>query len=273
MEEALVKFLSCPVCRSSMKKENGSLRCLGVRSHCFDVASAGYVNLASAKMSGGGDDAELIRARTSFLQSGHYLKISDAVCALLDRHAKGGVVLDAGCGEGYYSCQIAHNGMRVLGADLSKKGIMHAAKSATRESLSALFFVAGIFDLPVADACADAVVSLFAPVAEKEFLRVLKPGGVLLVVRAGEEHLLSLKRVLYDTPYLNEARADEPENMPKIAEEHLRYVTDLEKNEIMALFSMTPYYYRTSREGKARLAALQALSLDVDVYISVFQKK
>jgi 23S rRNA (guanine745-N1)-methyltransferase len=53
--------------------------------------------------------------------------------------------------------------------------------------------VASIFALPVQNASLDAVTNLFAPCAEEEFLRVLKPNGHLLLVGAGERHLMGLK--------------------------------------------------------------------------------
>ena len=267
------QLLKCPVCGGSMQRDAGVLSCTGARRHCFDVSSAGYVNLASSKAAGGGDDAVLIRARTAFLEKGCYERIADAVCHALQTYAgEGATVLDAGCGEGYYAAKMAKCAHRVLGIDLSKRGITHAAKHATREGLSAFFCVGGIFDLPVADESVDAIVSLFAPVAQEEFLRVLKPGGVLILVGAGEEHLFSLKSVLYDTPYRNEARADLPTRMTRVAEERVRYTFGADNETLQELFSMTPYFYRTSKEGVARLAATTYLDVDVDAELLVFKK-
>ena len=141
-----------------------------------------------------------------------------------------------------------------------------------RAGSNAFFCVAGIFDLPLADASVDAVVSLFAPVAEEEFLRVLKPGGVLILVGAGAEHLFSLKRVLYDTPYLNEPRADLPTRMTQIDTKRVRYTFAANNATLQELFSMTPYYYRTSPQGVARLAATDTLDVDVDAEILIYRK-
>lgn len=264
--------LRCPVCGASMHREGGSLGCTGARRHCFDIASAGYVNLAGAKASGGGDDAELIRARSAFLEQGHYQPIANMICEALAAYCPGGIVLDAGCGEGYYSMEMAKGGAKIIGIDLSKRGILHAAKRAKREGSDAMFAVAGIFELPLADACADAIVSLFAPVCETEFLRVLKPGGVLFLVGAGPEHLLSLKRVLYDTPYENEARADAPQSMSLLESKRLQYRADVAHDALQSLFAMTPYYYRTSKEGVARLDATKRLDVDIDVTLAVYRK-
>ncbi len=270
--KSLIDILKCPVCGAGMLREGGTVFCTGARRHCYDMSSAGYVNLAGAKQAGGGDDAALIRARTAFLEKGHYAPIAERICGVLNAFCKGGTVLDAGCGEGYYAAQMAKAGFAVLGADLSKRGITHAAKCAAREGSNALFAVAGIFSLPVADASVDAVVSLFAPVCEEEFLRVLKPGGVLILVGAGAEHLFSLKRVLYDTPYHNEPRADLPQGMSLLQKERLRYTFAADNATLQDLFAMTPYFYRTSKKGQERLAATPALEVDVDVEIAVYQK-
>ena len=266
-------FLRCPVCKGAMIREGSSLFCDGARRHCFDLAKEGYVNLASSKAAGGGDDGALIHARTAFLSGGHYAPFADRVCTLLREHANGDTVVDAGCGEGYYACRMAQSGFRVLGVDLSKNGIKHAAKAASRANVEALFAVAGIFDLPVRDAAADAVVSLFAPVCEEEFLRVLKPGGILLLAGAGPDHLYSLKRELYDTPYQNQPRADAPMRMKVISTERLAFDMALDASALQSLFAMTPYFYRTPESGRARLAALHSLTVGAEIDITLYQKQ
>lgn len=264
-------ILRCPVCGAGMVQEGRSLFCDGLRRHCFDIAKEGYVNLAPSKASGGGDDAALIRARTEFLSAGHYAPFAERICALLAQYAPGGSVVDAGCGEGYYACRMAESGCSVLGIDLSKNGIRHAAKAA-KGLENAFFAVGGIFELPVADAAADAVVSLFAPVCEAEFLRVLKPGGVLLLAGAGPDHLFSLKRALYDTPYRNEPRADAPVQMEKLTEERLDFDMLLNADALRALFAMTPYFYRTSVQGRERLEALESLCVGAQMDIALYRK-
>lgn len=265
-------ILRCPLCGAQTEKCGKSLFCLGTRRHCFDFAAEGYVNLAAARASGGGDDATLIAARTAFLSGGYYAPFRAAVIELLKKHRGSGTVLDAGCGEGYYTLEMAREGFEVIGIDLSKRGVRTAAKAAGREALGALFAVASVFELPVRDASLDAVVSLFAPIAEGEFLRVLKPGGVLITAGAGRGHLQGLKRVLYDTPTENEPRADQPSVMREIEMRGLRFTMELDRAALDALFAMTPYYYRTSREGRARLAACAELSCEAEMDIRVYQK-
>ena len=268
----LIEILRCPHCGAPTERTGNSLFCRGERRHCFDFAAAGYVNLAPSRAAGGGDDATLIASRTAFLSAGHYAPIANTVCGLLAHYTPNGTVVDAGCGEGYYTAEIARAGMQVLGVDLSKNGIKHAAKSTRALGDAALFAVSGIFELPVADASVDAVVSLFAPVAEQEFLRVLKPGGVLLLAGAGEKHLFALKSVLYDNPYLNLPRADAPQTMEHIESQTLAFDMDLSHDDLQALFAMTPYYYRTPRQGRERLEATERLTVGAAVDFAVYRK-
>ena len=267
------KILRCPVCGSAMRRENNTLACTGVRRHAFDFAAQGYVNLGGPRAAGGGDDATLIAARTAFLSAGHYKPFAARIAALLgDYLAPHATVLDAGCGEGYYTCLLAEAGYHVMGLDLSKRGIRHAASRAKRGGLDALFAVAGIFDMPVGDESLDAVVSLFAPLDEGEMLRVLRPGGLLITAGAARRHLWELKRVLYDTPRENEPRADLPLEMALLQSETLTFSMDLGANDLQSLFAMTPYYYRTSREGVTRLQATPALTVGAEMDIAVYRK-
>ena len=267
------EHVRCPVCGAKTTKEGNSLFCLGEKRHCFDFAADGYVNLATARASGGGDDAALIAARTSFLDGGHYAPFAARVTELLTELVpQGGTVVDAGCGEGYYTCKMASAGFSTLGFDLSKRGVRTAAKRAKREGVDAFFGVAGIYTLPLQDASIDAVVSLFAPICEEEFLRVLKPGGILIAAGAGREHLGALKRVLYDVAKENEPRADLPRAMCELSGETLSFQMELGGDAVKNLFAMTPYYYRTSKEGHERLAACHALSCEAQMDIFVYKK-
>ena len=274
-------LIKCPVCGAALQTDASgrSLRCGGAgKSHCFDIASGGYVNLISGRASGG-DSKEAVRARTAFLEKDHYAPIGDAVIdALRDvgHLTENALVVDAGCGDGYY----LNRTLRILGCcglgfDLSKFAVDHAAKSAKRDGLAekSFYAVSSVFELPLADESADAIINLFAPCVETEYCRVLKVGGVLVVVGAGEEHLYELKQAVYDEVYLNDTRADLPSNMELVERRRVDFNVSLTTHEeIESLFSMTPYYYRTSAEGFERLHALTALTTRAQAEIYIYRK-
>ena len=183
-------------------------------------------------------------------------------------------MLDAGCGEGYYTNMLAEKAGAVLGFDLSKFGVSAASKAAKRACLDNVFYAtASVFELPVKDDSVDCVVNIFAPCAEQEYMRSLKSGGVLIVVGAGKNHLMGLKRALYDSTYENGERADLPVNMS--LEETITKAFDISvngKEHIEALFSMTPYYWRTSVSDKDKLLSLDTLNTEVEFEIRVYRK-
>ena len=277
-DAAITKALRCPICRAEMTvRESGSLVCTGPRMHCFDFGASGYVNLAAPTQSGGGDSKQAVRARSQFLNLGHYEPIAEGICAVLRTHLgdKGALVVDAGCGEGYYSDRIANAGYATVGVDLSKYAVDTAAKRAVAAGRQNAFYAAAsVYALPLADGSADAVTNVFAPCAEQEYARVLSKDGILLVAHAGEEHLMGLKRVLYAETHLNAARADLPKEMEKIDEARVRYTVTVEGHEaILSLFAMTPYYWRTAAADAEKLAGLSSLTTEVDVLLTVYRKR
>ncbi len=275
----LSSALCCPFCREKMMltEDGKSLVCQGGRRHCFDISASGYVNLLPSHP-GGGDSRDAVRARSAFLNSGHYAPVADTLCAVLAEHLpQRGIVIDAGCGEGYYSARIAQDGFDVIGFDLSKYAVESAAKRSVRENASggghALFGVAGIFNMPVPDSCASAVTNIFAPCAPGEYGRVLRDGGILAVVSAGPLHLMGLKSLLYETAYENGDRADLPSDWKTAEQRRLTYDITLDtEDEIMNLFSMTPYYWRTSAADRDKLTGRGSLKTPVDVVITVYNK-
>ena len=102
---------------------------------------------------------------------------------------------------------------------------------------------------------------------------MLKPGGILLLAGAAPDHLFALKRALYDTPYQNEPRADLHANMKLLHTERLAFDMALDGEALGNLFAMTPYFYRTSKEGLERLAALQSLTVNGEFDIYIYQKE
>ncbi len=283
LNHALVGALACPVCGDALRVADGggSLVCAGTRgrAHCFDGAASGYVPLAP-RHSGGGDGKDAVRARTAFLTSGYYAPAAEAIAAAVrDCTPAGGLVLDAGCGEGYYSNRIARDGFAVMGVDLSKFAVEAAAKAARRvrgqAPATTLFAVGSVFELPVHSGAFDTVVNIFAPCAPGEYARVLRPGGHLIVVGAGERHLFGLKELLYDDPYLNDPRRDLPgegDSLRLADTRHASFTVTVEgQAHIEALFSMTPYYWRTPRDSRDRLAALERLDTEVAFDLHIYE--
>lgn len=271
--------LICPICSQQLKMQGKSLVCVADNNgkhHSFDLSASGYCDL-SYRNGGGGDPKDAVTDRTAFLEKGYYSNLSGAINSLCLKYLNEDFLLaDAGCGEGYYSENIASqflNG-RVFGADLSKHAVHRASvRRNLRSGSNSFYSVASIFNLPLRSTSLDCILSMFAPIAEEEFLRLLKPGGFLIIGAAGKNHLYSLKNAIYDSVVLNDVRADLPQKMNFIEKINVNYLISINNNEdIKRLFGMTPYRFRTSEKSMQLLNAINHLDIDVDVDFYVYQK-
>ena len=270
----------CPICKKRLKLSEKSYKCQN--RHCFDIAAKGYVNLLTTKgrdPSKAGDDKLMLRSRTDFLDTGAYAPLADTLCGLLSRltaDIKQPFIIDSGCGEGYYTVKIAGelSGAAVYGIELSKNGASHAASRAKAADCGNVrFAAASAFALPFRDEFADAVLSVFAPVSNDEYSRVLKKGGYLIVVSPTERHLFGLKALLYDEPYENKPNRYSLRCFTLAEEQRLEYTFTLGTDKQAAdLFAMTPYYYKTSPEAKARLIGCAPLDTEAGFLIQVYRR-
>lgn len=264
-----MSILICPICKNELKDTGGSLVCTSPKAHCFDKAKSGYVNLSPIK-SGSGDDRDMVKARSEFLDRGYYLPLAETVANLTEGYD---TVADCGCGDGYYSVNIARKCRMLYGFDLSKFACDKAAKRAKEKGVNSFFGVGSIFSLPLADNSVDLIVSIFAPIAEDEFVRVLKDNGKLVIVGAGKRHLYELKQAIYREAYENEGRRDLPSGFEKSEYRNLSYTFNCEGAYLRSLFMMTPYAFKTSREDAAKIDLIPSLEISADFDIFVYEKK
>ncbi len=263
----------CPVCGGRLFRETGGYRC--GKGHSFDLAREGYVNLLPANRRHSafpGDDREMVAARTRFLDGGWYEPLRKCLCALTDEApGEAPALLDAGCGEGYYTSALCgamlKRGGHAAGVDLSKA----AAKRAAKRCPNAEIAVSSVYHLPVPDESIDILVDCFSPLAAEEFRRVLKPGGLFLYVVPGPKHLWELKEVLYDAPYENtEKQVDYPGFRFAGLEPVETAFTLRGTEDIQALFHMTPYTWKTAREGAERLREREEMRVTAQFRIHRF---
>lgn len=259
----------CPCCKGRLLKEERRYFC--EKGHSFDLSKSGYVNLLTGK-SGGvhGDNKEMIRARRDFLGEGHYLPLREALCGLLEG-IDPKTLLDVGCGEGWYTegiCEALPK-TAVYGIDISRDALAFAGKRLRGQAELA---VASAYDLPFKEERFDALTLLFSPFAEEEIWRVLKREGVLLMAIPGKRHLWQLKSVLYDTPYENAVSDFNLAGFDLFAKEHITFEKTFGSDTLKNLFAMTPYYYRTPREGILRAFQTKELTVVMEFHLLAYRK-
>jgi 23S rRNA (guanine745-N1)-methyltransferase len=269
--------LACPLDNAPLRRNGHAWVC--AFGHSFDIAGQGYTHLLPVQKKRSrdpGDSKEMVAARRRFLGAGFYQPIAEAASrlTLADMPAEGGACLDAGCGDGYYMRELAaavgpHRTLALLGLDISKWAVLAAAKQDKRAN----WVVGSNACLPVQSGTLDRVLCMFGFPVYVEFKRVLKPGGRLLMVDTGPNHLRELREIIYPT-VKPERLADTtaPAGFARLGDETLTYAITLPQADLISdLLTMTPHLYRASAEGRAKAAALTALSVTVDVKLSCFE--
>lgn len=262
----------CPVCKAPLIRQAKNYLCKN--GHNFDIAKSGYVNLLlGSSPKNHGDNKLMAAARRDFLNKGYYASLKNILCETAARYIKeGGVLLDCGCGEGYYTAALhAHlPGSRLFGFDISKDALAIAAK----RNQEIGFAVASSFAIPFADESVDMLFEIFSPYCGGEFRRVLKKNGVMLMVFPLENHLWELKCAVYDTPYKNEVAETQLDGFELLEKIEVKNRITIENSTgISNLFKMTPYYYKTGKKEQARAEKLESLQVQTEFGILVYQKK
>ncbi|MBR5485569.1 MAG: methyltransferase domain-containing protein [Oscillospiraceae bacterium] len=272
-----MKHFVCPVCGEKLIKYEKSLVCS--KKHSFDISKEGYVNLFIPKKNSSGnhgDDKLMVRARRDFLNKGYYSPLMQQVCDFVCRYTKSGdVVLDAGCGECWYTSNIqqaletAEIQADIIGVDISKNALAAGAKRNKKLQLA----VASVFNIPVENESCQILLNLFAPYSKEETLRVLKKDGIMILVIPLENHLWGLKKAVYPKPYKNEVKSWELDGFTMLEKQEIRSIIHLPCSEdIKNLFAMTPYYYKTGADDQKRLESLTELDTETEFAVIAYRK-
>jgi 23S rRNA (guanine745-N1)-methyltransferase len=182
-------MLLCTVrtCHQPLVREERRVIC--ARGHSFDVARSGYINLLQPqdrRSKQPGDTADAVAARRRLHDRGVTAPLLDAIASMV-KVTTDDVVLDAGCGEGFYLGSLdcdAH------GVDISLPAIEAAAKR--YPDCEWVVANADRF-VPYAGATFTRVLTITARMNSGEFRRVLRDDGRLLVAIPAPDDLVELR--------------------------------------------------------------------------------
>jgi 23S rRNA (guanine745-N1)-methyltransferase len=186
-------MLLCTVraCRKPLIKENRRFVCAA--GHSFDIARTGYLNLLQPqdrRSKQPGDTAEAVAARRRLHDRGVTAPLLQAIADIL-APGPDDIVLDAGCGDGFYLGSLAEQtGLDGHGVDISIPAVDAAARRYPKcESVVAN---ADRF-VPYADRSFSTVMSITARMNPTEFRRVLRDDGQLLVALPAPDDFIELR--------------------------------------------------------------------------------
>lgn len=217
---------------------------------------------------------EMLRYRQQMLTAGFFKPM---LAAVVEHVKHGGIVLDAGCGEGTTTKWLAQQNANdaYVGLDISKPAINIAGSGAVNEP-QPLFMVGDLAKLPFGDQQVTTIVNILSPANYQEFDRVLQPGGKLIKVIPNSQYLKELRALIY--PEGEHATYD---NSPvkdhfiaqygKVDFTPVHYEFELTPALFKALFEMTPLTWRAA-DRKAEILQQGLTHITADFEIGIVTK-
>jgi 23S rRNA (guanine745-N1)-methyltransferase len=256
---AIAERLRCPVCLGPLAPTRGSLICSS--GHTHDVARHGYVTLrAPVGRAADGDDAGMVAARAEVLQAGHFDQLTAALAEAA--RAAGGsdssLILDVGAGTG-------HHLAGVLRALPHSRGIaLDASRYASRRAARIHRMIAAVRadvwqQIPLAEGTIDLALSVFAPRNGPELVRVVRPGGAVLVATPTPEHLhelAGLHAVRVDPRKLTRLERRLTPRLDQGAVRRITWTLELARRDVEVMLRMGPAGRHLKPDLESRIAAL-----------------
>jgi len=190
-------MLLCPVrdCHLPLARAEGAdaRREVCPRGHSFDIARSGYINLLQPQDRRSrlpGDTRAAVLARRRLHDLGVTEPLLRAIAELIEP-SPDDIVLDAGCGDGFYLGSLNRQlGLAAHGVDIS----IPAVDAAARRYPDCQWIVANADRfVPYADRSFSVILSVTARMNAGEFRRVLRDDGRLLVALPAPDDLIELR--------------------------------------------------------------------------------
>ncbi len=279
-------LLACPVCGSALTRGGQRLCC--PKGHSFDIARQGYANLLRGGHKHQDYDRASFAMRRRVFQSGLYDAIAQAVAtaaeetvAHLDETCRASAaaapaIVDAGCGEGFFSRAVRAATMAPLCAfDISRDSIQLAA--ATNPDDATIWLVADLAAIPVQDSRAACVLDIFSPANYREFTRILAAGGRIVKAIPTARHLEEIRQLAsphlkHDT-YSNQRIIEHFERFCCI-EQRRTVGTTLELDDDVrdALIAMTPMLFNVDA-ARIDWTSLTRATVEAEVMVGTVRSR
>ena len=263
----MTHLLRCPLCGGAFSRKENSLVC--EKRHTYDIARQGYVNFVPGQKEMF-YKKELFESRAKVFEAGVYAPVVAKLSEAIEKHVHKDeiVLLDAGCGEGYYTKAVCpEREMTRIGFDLSKDAVKLAAKGPK----TALFFAADLKNIPVQDRSVDVLLDIFTPANYAEFARVLGECGLVMKLAPRSGYLKELRMLAGDRLRHQEYDGGDVERyvhekMSVIAQEAITYTIPVTQETAYHLARMTPMLAGVDVDA-LDLGSITQITIDETLYI------
>lgn len=267
MTPEIQALLRCPICHGALLLAGNSLVC--EKRHCYDMARQGHVNFVPNQKDSFYTKA-LFESRAAVFAAGVFEPVIAALEAAIETYvpAENAVLVDAGCGEGYYAKRVCPQRRMVrLGFDLSKEAVRLAA----RGQKEAFFFAADLKNIPLQDHVADVLLDVFTPANYAEFGRVLKKDGVVMKLAPRSSYLKELRTAAGDLLRHREYDGGDVERyanerMDMLHQQAITYTLDVSQELLHHLARMTPMLAGVDVDA-LDLSGVRSITIDEVLYV------
>ena len=265
----------CPICKSQLNIDGKTYTC--DNNHSFDIAKQGYVNLlpVNKKHSDNpGDSRDMVLSRREFLEGGYYDCFTDKLCEIINSlfpKSQKICVADCGCGEGYYDGKLenSHCDIELFGFDISKEAVRFASGKYKKYK----YAVSSCFNMPLSDNSFDLALNIFAPMVEREMVRILKNDGYMIYAVPGKNHLMGLKNLLYENTYENDEKHTEYDGFEFVDRISVQNQITVDSEKGVNLFKMTPYYFKTELGAEEKIKKNNGFTTEIHFDFLIYRKK
>lgn len=197
-------------------------------------------------------------ARRRILEAGFY---SDLIGKLNELCNGSKIVLDAGCGDGYFTTTIKAG--QIIGVDIAKEAIELCSKVEG----NGLFLVGDLTRLPLADESVDTIVNILSPAHYPEFGRVLKKSGKLIKVIPDADYLREVRTIAGKDKYSNEQVKEHfAKNTSNMEIYHVHTSLPVTNQQAKDIIKMTPMTFSVN-EGDIDDTELTSITISLEILL------
>ncbi|MCC0649788.1 putative RNA methyltransferase [Clostridioides sp. ZZV15-6598] len=271
-----IDVFKCPLCKEDMITiDKNSMVC--INNHCFDISKKGYVNLLNSNTKTI-YDKELFESRHEIYNSKVYDNLTEELKYIIHNYTLDkniNYILDAGCGEGYFSNKLyedknINNRCKLIGIDIAKEGI----SMATRGENEVIWCISDLSNLPFKDNAFGVILNILSPANYKEFTRVLSDDGIIVKIMPESNYLKEIRTNIQgnikNSDYDNKnIVAVFKKHLNVVYENRINYKTDISILNLMNLVKMTPLTSTLDEEEILKLIESGISNITIDLRVMV----
>lgn len=251
----------CPKCRKEAIISDISLVCQN--NHRYDFSKKGYIHLINNYKSTKYSE-NLFISREYIFNNGYYNHILEKIKYYLEKYSAD-IVLDIGCGEGYYINKLKKIFPRkyFYGIDNSKEAVELAVK---KDKVNPYMLV-NLSTLPFKDNSISCILNILTPANYREFSRVLKKDGYIIKVIPTKNYLKEIRDLIDKSVYSNTDTTDLLEKYMEVVERDI--VSEkflLDKKDAKNILNMTPLMF-SEKITEDMIAKLKQITIELEIIV------